>query len=192
MAGPFLIARNGVVIGAPPRRVFDYLADMSRHAEWNPDPGFRVTTRPDGPVGVGSLHRRERTGEMQGPIILRGGMGDSLVTVVKIMTITAYEPYRSLAFETRNSFNGLLHSADLVSFGLQSTPEGTRVTMVSEVESMVPSAFIGPVYAIRMARALLSRALSRWGAGFFSEVTVGPHLSRVKERVEAGEIARRI
>ena len=43
MAGPFVVARNGVVIDAPAQRVFDYLADMTLHGEWNPEPDFQVT-----------------------------------------------------------------------------------------------------------------------------------------------------
>ena len=48
MAGPFVISRNGAVIGSPPQQVFDYLADMTRHGEWNPEDGFRVTAQPMG------------------------------------------------------------------------------------------------------------------------------------------------
>ena len=192
MAGPFVVSRNGVVIGAPAQRVFDYVSDMARHSEWNLEPEFKVTGRPQEPFKVGSLFSRERTAGMQGPIILRGGMGDPQVTMVKITSIAAYQPYHELVFSTRNSFNGLLHSVETISFSFLQEPEGTRVSMEAQIEAMVPSAFIGPVYAIRVARASFERLLGRRLARIFPNVSVGPHLSRIKEMMETGKIAKRI
>lgn len=186
MAGPFVVGRHTAVIGAAPARVFDYLADLGRHGEWNPEPDFRVTARPEGPPGVGAVQRREFTGPLQGPLILRGGMGDSRVTVVKTMMIAVYEPYEALVLETRNSYNGLLHSAETFAFGFSAADGGTRVRMVLEVEAMVPSAFIGPVYAIRLARAGFERLAGRRLAAMFPGMAAGPYLPRVKAAVEAG------
>ena len=184
MAGPFVVSRNGAVIGAPPQQVFDYLADMTRHGEWNPDEGFRVTAQPEGLPGVGSIFIRERTGESQGPLAIRPGPGPaSSVTVTLITAITVYQPHGALTFETRSSFNGLLYSVERTSFELQPAEEGAWVTKAAEVEIMVPSAFIGPVYAIRMVRAGLDRLMRR--------TSPGPHLSRIKEMMETGKITRR-
>lgn len=186
MAGPFVVGRHEAVIGAAPQRVFDYLADLGRHGEWNPEPDFRVTAQPDGPPGAGAVYRREFTGPLLGPLILRGGMGDSRVTVVKTMTIAVYEPYDALVLETRNSYNGLLHSAETFAFEFSPAPEGTRVRMVSQVEAMVPSAFIGPVYAIRLARAGFERLAGRRLAARFPGMAAGPYLPRIRAAVEAG------
>ncbi len=193
MAGPFVVGRHGVVIGAPPQQVFDYLADMARHVEWNGEVEFHVTARPEGTPRLGSVYSRELTGEMGGYLMLGATWGgDNKVTVVKITTIAVCEPYFGLVFETRNSYNGLLHSVEKVSFDLRQEIEGTMVTMVSEVEAMVPSAFIGPVYAIRAFRAAFDRLFGGLLSGLFPAMTAGPHLSRVKEMVERGEIAGRI
>ena len=192
MAGPFVVSRNGAVIGAPPQQVFEYLADMTRHGEWSLETDFQTTSPPLEQPGVGSVFRREKDGVMRGPLIVRGGMGDNPVRVVKTMTITAYEPYCSLVFETRNSYNGLLVSIDKVSFDLMQEAEGTRVTMVSEVEAMVPGGFMGPVYAIRVARAAFDRILRRRFSDRFSNMPPGPHLSRIKEMLETGKITSRI
>ena len=189
MAGPFEVSRNAVVINASAHHVFNYLADMTLHGEWNQDPGFEVTARPDLPAGAGSVFRRERNGVMRGPLIIRGGMSDNPVQIVKTMTITAFEPHNDLVFETRNSYNGLLVSIDKVSFNLLQEMEGTRVTMVSQVEAMVPSAYIGPVYAIRMVRAVLQRLLGGWLKSVSPSSPVGPHLARIKKAVETGETA---
>ena len=192
MAGPFVVSRNGAVIGAPPQQVFEYLADMTRHGEWNPDDGFRVTAQPEGRPGLGSVFSREKNGVMRGPLIIRGGMSDNPVRVVRVMTITAYQPHAELAFETRNSFNGLLHSVETMSFNFFEEPEGTRVTMVAQIEPMLPSAYIGPVYAIRIARVAFDRLLGKRLSSLFPSTTVGPQLSRVKEMMETGKITRRL
>ncbi len=187
MAGPFLVGRNRVVIGASAQQVFEYLGDLSHHSEWNAESGFKVTVLSEGPPEVGSQFRRERTEPMQGPLILRGGMGDSLVTLIRATTITVYEPNTLLVLETRNIYNGLLHSVEKASFDLQEEASGTQVTMVSEVEAMVPSMFIGPVYAIRLVRSLFERLLGKRMVRLFPEMAVGPQLSRVKAKTEAAQ-----
>ena len=184
MAGPFQVGRNQVVIDAPARQVFDYLADLSHIMDWSGEPGFHITRTPDGPPAEGSLIRWERSGIMQGPLILRGGMGESRVTVEKRTTIALYSPPSSLVIETRNSYNGLLHSLERFKFELVEELGGTRVNMVSEIEAMVPSIFIGPVYAIRVVRYIFGRLIGSRMAGFLPQATAGPHLSRVKAKVE--------
>ena len=190
MAGPFLVGRNRVVIDVPAKQVFDYLSDLSRYAEWNDETEFMVTLLPDGPPVQGSEFRRERTGEMLGPLILRGGMGDSRVTLIRSTTIALYEPKSALVLQTKNIYNGLLHSIEKMTFDLREEGSGTEVSMVSEVEPMVPSAFIGPVYAIRAVRGLFERLLGQRLSALFPEITVGPHLARIKEKMEAAGISR--
>lgn len=200
MAGPFVVARNSVVIDVPARQVFDYLADLSHLSEWTGEVDFRVTSSPERMAGPGALLQREKSGVMRGPLIIRGGMGDNPLRVVKVSTITVYEPYAALALETRNSYNGLLHSIERFSFefhplssfnGRIGEPEkdGTQLSMVSEIEPMVPSVYIGPVYAIRLVRALFERLLRNRFGGLFTQATVGPQLARVKEMTEGKAIA---
>ena len=199
MAGPFVVARNSVVIDVPARQVFDYLADLSHLPQWTGEVDFRVTSSPERQAGPGALLQREKSGVMRGPLIIRGGMSDNPLRVVKVSTITVYEPYAALALETRNSYNGLLHSIERFSFEFRpisplnrriGDPEvnGTQVSMVSEIEPMVPSLYIGPVYAIRLVRALFDRLLRNRLGGLFAQASVGPQLSRVKEMTEAKAI----
>ena len=199
MAGPFVVARNSVVIDVPARQVFDYLADLSHLPEWTGEVDFRVTSSPERLAGPEALLQREKSGVMRGPLIIRGGMSDNPLRVVKVSTITVYEPYAALALETRNSYNGLLHSIERFSFefhpsssfhGRIEEPEvdGTRVSMLAEIEPMVPSIYIGPVYAIRLVRSLLERLLRNRLGGLFTQATAGPQLSRVKEKTEANAI----
>ena len=183
MAGPFQVGHNRVVIDAPARLVFDYLADLSHIMDWGGEPNFQITRMPDGPPAEGSLMLWERSGIMQGPLILRGGMGESRVTLEKRTTIALYCPHSSLVIETRNIYNGLLHSIERFKFELDELG-GTQVSMVSEIEAMVPSIFIGPVYAIRVVRNIFGRLLGGRMAGFLPQATAGPHLSRVKDELE--------
>jgi hypothetical protein len=183
MAGPFQVGHNRVVIDAPARLVFDYLADLSHIMDWGGEPNFQITRMPDGPPAEGSLMLWERSGIMQGPLILRGGMGESRVTLEKRTTIALYSPHSSLVIETRNIYNGLLHSIERFKFELDELG-GTQVSMVSEIEAMVPSIFIGPVYAIRVVRNIFGRLLGGRMAGFLPQATAGPHLSRVKDKLE--------
>ena len=163
-----------------------------RHTEWNQDPGYRETILTEGPLGPGSVLRRERDGVMRGPLIIRGGMGDNPVQIVKTLSITGYEPHTGLAFETSNSYNGLLVSRDRITFQFQEEMEGTRVTMVTEVEAMVPGGFMGPVYAIRVARVAFERLMGKLLGSRLPRMSPGPFLPRIKEAVERGEIAGNI
>ena len=186
MAGPFQVGRNRVVIDAPAQQVFDYLADLSHILEWSGEPDFRITGESGRQLsGLGASLRREKSGFMRGPLIVRGGMSDNPLLVVKVSTVTVFEPYTAMVIETRNSFNGLLHSIEKFNFGLVEGNGDTHVTLVSEVEPMVPSIYIGPVYAIRIVRNLLSRLFGSSMSGLLPLGTPGPHLSRIKERVEA-------
>ncbi len=192
MAGPFEVSRNAVVIDAPAERVFEYVADMTRHGEWNPEPGFEVTAFPSEPPTVGSVFRREKRGVMRGPLIIRGGMSDNPVRLVKTMIVTALEPHSNLAFETSNSYNNLLVSKDRISFEFRQEMEGTRVIMVSQVEALVPGAFMGPAYAMRVARGFLMRILGGKLSDSSPKLPAGPHLSRIKEMIETGVMVTRI
>ena len=192
MAGPFQVGRNVVLIDAPAKRVFEYLADLNHVSEWTHEPDFRVTRAPEGPPGSGAVLRREYSGVMRGPLIIRGGMSDNPLRVEKVSSIPVYEPNATLVVETRNSYNGLLHSIEKFSFELHSEMDGTRVTMVSEIEPMVPSMFIGPVYAIRVVRNIFGRLFGGVLAGMFPHASVGPHLARIKEKTEAAESANMV
>ena len=189
MAGPFVVGRNRAIINAPARQVFEYLSDLSRYGEWTGEEDFRVTALPEGPAAEGAHLRRELRGVMRGPLMVSGGMSDNPLRVVKATTITVFEPHTALVVETRNSYNGLLHSIEKYTFHLLEEAHGTTVGMVSEVEPLVPSAFIGPVYAIRAVRGFFSRLFGKRLSGLFPETSVGPHLAKVKVVTEAAQVA---
>ena len=183
MGRTFQISRNEVVINSPPEKVFDYLSDMARHGEWDPEEGFTVTFTPAGPTKVGSVRQRERNEYFQGPLV-QGGPSVRPVSMVKTVTLTTLRPNRELAFETKNRYNGLLHSAERVSFNLEPDGPATRVTMVTELESMVPGIYLGPFYVAYLMGQVVTKLLGGLMASAFPGMCVGPRLSRVKSRME--------
>ena len=183
MGKSFLGGEKSVVIDRTPKEVFDYLADMSRHQEWNGEAGFTVTRRPEAGIRVGSVFETERNEIVSGPL-MRGAASGGPVAMVKTMTVTTLEPQQWLSFETKNRYNGLLHSVERVRFGL--TPEGcgTRVTMVTELESMLPGPYLSPLYALYILKEAVLGLFSRWARSRYPALFVGPYLSRIKGRAE--------
>ena len=49
-------AISTVVVQQSPEKVFDYLADITRHGEWSPK-AYTATALTDGPVRIGSKYQ---------------------------------------------------------------------------------------------------------------------------------------
>jgi uncharacterized protein YndB with AHSA1/START domain len=85
-----------VTIMAPPAKVFDYIADISRHGEWgSKDDNMKVTAEKPGPPAVGSRYNAEG--------VLNGKVNAS------VDTITALEPPKRLVFEAADSNSIFIH-----------------------------------------------------------------------------------
>ena len=104
-----------MTIKAPQARVFEYLADVSRHGEWgSSDDRMKIAAEKPGPPAVG--------GRYQADALLNGKQNKSTVT------ITALEPPKRIAFDAEDS-NSVFHHEFIL------TPEGDgtrferRVTM---------------------------------------------------------------
>jgi len=104
-----------VTIKAPQARVFEYLADVSRHGEWgSSDDRMKIAAEKPGPPAVGERY--------QADALLNGKQNKSTVT------ITALEPPKRIAFDAEDS-NSVFHHEFIL------TPEGDgtrferRVTM---------------------------------------------------------------
>jgi hypothetical protein len=103
-------ATYNITINAPQAKVFDYMADVSRHGEWGMD-DMKATAEKAGVPAVGMRYKAEG--------LLMGKVNPSVVT------ITALDPSRHLAFDAEDSRSVFHH--DFVF-----TPEGggTRVERV--------------------------------------------------------------
>jgi uncharacterized protein YndB with AHSA1/START domain len=98
-----------VDVKAPPSRVFDYVADVSRHGEWgSADDHMKAAAEKPGAPAMGSHYKADG--------LLNGKPNQSTVT------ITAIEPPRRLAFDAEDS-NSVFHHE----FTFSPSNGGTRV-----------------------------------------------------------------
>jgi uncharacterized protein YndB with AHSA1/START domain len=108
-------ATYNVSIKAPQSKVYEYLADVSRHGEWgSTDDRMKISADKPGPPAVGASY--------QADALLNGKQNKSVVR------ITALEPPKRIAFDAEDS-NSVFHHEFIL------TPEGEgthferRVTM---------------------------------------------------------------
>ena len=77
-----------VRVNVPPARAYDYVADLSRHAEWSHQPDqMTITAQAPGEVRVGSKFDAE---------------GNLMGRNKSVVTVTALNPPRSLEFEAED------------------------------------------------------------------------------------------
>lgn len=96
-----------ITIKAPQTKVFDYVADVSRHGEWGMDNMKAVAEKPGLPA-VGMRYKAEG--------LLMGKVNPSVVT------ITAYDPPKRVAFDAEDKDSVFHHE-----FIFNADGGGTRV-----------------------------------------------------------------
>jgi uncharacterized protein YndB with AHSA1/START domain len=117
-------ATYNVTIEAPQTTVFDYIADISRHGEWgSADDTMKVAAEKPGPSAVGARYKAEG--------VLNGKVNQSVVT------ITAYEPPKRIAFDAEDS-NSVFHHEFIF------TPDGGG-TRVERQVTMTKGPFYFPI-----------------------------------------------
>ncbi len=108
-------ATYNITISAPQTKVFDYIADVSRHGEWgSKDDHMKVTAEKPGPSRAGARYKAEG--------VLNGKVNPSVVT------ITALEAPNRLAFDAEDS-NSIFHHEFLFTPSDGGTRVERRVTM---------------------------------------------------------------
>ncbi|HEV2033072.1 MAG TPA: SRPBCC family protein [Candidatus Dormibacteraeota bacterium] len=108
-------ATYNIIINAPQATVFDYIADISRHGEWgSADDKMKVAAEKPGPPAVGARYKAEG--------VLNGKVNQSVVT------ITAYEPPKRIAFDAEDS-NSVFHHEFVFTPGGGGTRVERLVTM---------------------------------------------------------------
>jgi hypothetical protein len=120
-----------VYVAAPQSRVFDYVADVSRHGEWaSADDHMQASAEKPGPPAIGSRHKAEGIsfGSSRSARTLNGKPNQSVVTM------TALEAPKRLAFDAEGS-NWLFHHEFTFSPSNGGTHVERHVTMTK-----------GPVY----------------------------------------------
>lgn len=124
-----------VPLDAPPESVWPYIGDPTRFAEWRRGAGVTAAAPVgDGPFNVGSRFRMDVTTQ---------GRSGTLEC-----TVTAYEPNRRFAFESKDT-SGFAGSADT---RLEPEGEGTRLTFAFKLS--LPGAW-------RLMQPVISRAVNQ-------------------------------
>lgn len=144
--------------------VFSYLADFTRHSEWDGDRDLKVTKTSPGPVSVGFTCQREG--------IREGGVGQGNVTYVKEQTVSIFVPIERLAFRQMN------HDAEVGEFhviDLKPVNGDTRITKVCR--SSIPGWF-WPIELIMLPLLLPATTFWHW-------LLLGRHLRSIKLRVSS-------
>jgi polyketide cyclase/dehydrase/lipid transport protein len=108
-------ASYNITIKAPQGKVFDYVADVSRHGEWgSADDHMKATAEKPGPPAVGARYKADG--------ILNGKPNASVVT------ITALESPKRVAFDAADS-NSVFHHEFLFTAADGGTKVERQVTM---------------------------------------------------------------
>ncbi|MDA0263334.1 MAG: hypothetical protein O3A93_14390 [Chloroflexi bacterium] len=174
------------MIDATPEAVYSYLADLSRHGEWDAQTGFSVVNVSRGPVTQGSFCERERT-EIRSAPDIRGAASNGPVSWVRSLKVVGCELNQGLDFETENIINGLVISSESVSFRLFQEETGTALVMTGGRRAHVP----GPYYLVMLLTGLVQRVLAGLFVGWlfrtFPRLRTNAQLSRIKAAVERPE-----
>ena len=117
-------ASYSVTVKAPQQKVFDYVADVSKHGEWgSADDNMKASAEKPGPPAMGARYKAEG--------MLNGKLNQSVVT------ITALDAPRRLGFDTEDS-NSVFHHE----FTFSPSGEGT---LVQRHVSMTRGPFYFPI-----------------------------------------------
>ncbi|MDQ6722213.1 MAG: SRPBCC family protein [Candidatus Dormibacteraeota bacterium] len=108
-------ATYNVTIKAPQAKVFDYVADVSRHGEWgSADDHMKASAETPGPAAMGSRYKADG--------MLNGKPNQSVVTV------TAVDAPKRFAFDAEDS-NSVFHHEFVLSAADGGTQVERHVTM---------------------------------------------------------------
>ena len=132
-----------VVINAPAEKVFNYLADITKHGEWgNPSQKLQVTKTSEGPIGQGSTF---------------ASVGQQFGTQNDTVTITEYVPNSRVVYEANGKAGNIRHT-----FELAPAEGGVRVTKRFEaVQPKMPFALFLPIVSAFLLPGNLKADLER-------------------------------
>ena len=103
-----------VTINAPAEKVFNYVADISKHSEWgNPSQKLQVEKTSAGPIGQGSTFK---------------SVGQQFGTQNDSVTITEYTPTQKVVYESQGKAGHIRHAFQIAPSG-----GGVQVTKSFEV-----------------------------------------------------------
>lgn len=147
-----------VAIDAPVERVYAYLADLPRHAEWAQSVQALMVVRDGGPSGVGTVYR---TAERQGwqadrqprAPLTRGVPGNTMCEVTELV------PNRRIAWRSWAPVPGVRHEGAFV-FELAAAGDGTRLTQTASLSDN----WLGDKVSRFVFKTTPAKAHAQWAA----------------------------
>ena len=102
-----------ITINAPAEKVFNYLADITKHGEWgNPGQKLQVEKTSAGPIGQGSTFK---------------SVGQQFGTQNDTVTIREYVPNQKVVYESQGKAGILRHAFEI-------TPSGNGVQVMKSAD----------------------------------------------------------
>lgn len=106
-----------ITINAPAEKVFNYVADISKHGEWgNPSQKLQVEKTSAGPVGQGSTFK---------------SVGQQFGRQDDTVTITEYVPNQRVVYESQGKAGHIRHAFEI-------TPSGSGVQVTKRFDVVKP------------------------------------------------------
>ncbi len=132
-----------ITINAPAEKVFNYVADISKHGEWgNPSQKLQVEKTSDGPIGQGSTFK---------------SVGHQFGTQNDTVKIVEYAPSKRVVYESEGKAGVLRHWFDI-------TPSGSGVEVekgFDVVKAGFPFVIFAPIVKAFVAPGALKSDLER-------------------------------
>lgn len=150
--------KDTITIAGPPERVYAYLADFPRHAEWAQSVQQLVAVRAGDARGAGAVYR---TAERQGwqhdrrphEPLAAGVPGETMCEVTELV------PGRRIAWRSWAPVPGVRHEG-AYSFELEAVPAGTRLTQSASLRDN----WLGDLVSRLVFKTTPSKAYAQWEA----------------------------
>lgn len=132
-----------ITINAPAEKVFNYVADISKHGEWgNPSQKLQVEKTSAGPVGQGSTFK---------------SVGQQFGRQDDTVTITEYVPNQRVVYESQGKAGHIRHAFEI-------TPSGSGVQVTKSfdvVKAGFPFVIFQPIVKTFVLPGALKKDLQR-------------------------------
>ena len=126
-----MIGKQTILIDAPAKKIYDYVADFPKHCEWN-DGLVKMKRVTDGPIAVGSQFQTKEKVPDDIPAVMKMMMPvmNALMGLKEYTEseITALEPHRRLAWKAGLPMRGGYMLKSTWELTLESRESGTVVT----------------------------------------------------------------